>query len=191
MRYISIPKGDIAINPNEVAERLKIPRGFQFEGIDRCMENIIGTADVRAVCVRLPVAISGSAVEIGHIKTESRDLAKNLAGCRETLVFAVTLGQGVDRLLKRLSLISAAEHFICDALASAYAECAADAADDAFSEGLSCKARFSPGYGDLSLEIQGEVLEVTGAAKHLGITLTESLLMLPTKTVTAVKGIFG
>ena len=49
--------------------------------------------------------------------------------------------------------------------------------------------RFSPGYGDLPLETQGDFLRTVDAEKRLGVTLSPGGLCIPTKTVTAVIGL--
>ena len=57
------------------------------------------------------------------------------------------------------------------------------------SEGFICHPRFSPGYGDLSLDTQKKLLSALDSQRKIGITLTESLLMLPTKSVSAIIGL--
>ena len=49
--------------------------------------------------------------------------------------------------------------------------------------------RFSPGYGDLSLDLQKTVFELLNPEKHIGITLTDGMLMTPMKSVSAFIGI--
>ena len=56
--------------------------------------------------------------------------------------------------------------------------------------GWGLRPRFSPGYGDFPLEYQRELLGVLDAAKRIGLTLTDSLLMAPSKSVTAVIGVY-
>ena len=56
-------------------------------------------------------------------------------------------------------------------------------------KGLYLRPRFSPGYGDFSLSCQRAVLDALDAGKHLGIKLTDSFLMMPSKSVTAVIGV--
>ena len=51
--------------------------------------------------------------------------------------------------------------------------------------------RYSPGYGDYSIEVQKVILDRTQAQKHLGIHLSDSFLMIPTKSITAVAGIYS
>ena len=57
-------------------------------------------------------------------------------------------------------------------------------------EGKTSKPRFSPGYGDLPLSFQKDVFRVLEPEKRIGLTLNASLLMSPTKSVTAIIGIY-
>ena len=60
---------------------------------------------------------------------------------------------------------------------------------EAAERGLFLRPRFSPGYGDFSLEHQREFFRILEVQKKIGVTLTESLLMMPSKSVTAVIGL--
>ena len=104
-------------------------------------------------------------------------------------VFAVTLGMDTERYLNILSKTSLSEHFICDGYYSALCESACDAAETIIREAKDCKPRFSPGYGDLPLSLQKDVLACLCAPSRMGITLTDSFLMVPQKSVTAIMGI--
>jgi cobalamin-dependent methionine synthase I len=101
---------------------------------------------------------------------------------------AVTLGAGVDMLLRRKSVTSPSEHFVCDAVASALAETAADMAEAFFLGSCGHRPRYSPGYGDLPLDIQRDVLSLCDAKRLLGINLNDTNLMIPTKSITAIIG---
>ena len=49
--------------------------------------------------------------------------------------------------------------------------------------------RFSPGYGDLPLTLQPSICAALNAQRRLGVTVTPSLLLNPSKTVTAFIGL--
>jgi 5-methyltetrahydrofolate--homocysteine methyltransferase len=49
--------------------------------------------------------------------------------------------------------------------------------------------RFSPGYGDYPLELQREFLNILDAPRKIGLTVNDSFLLTPTKSVTAIIGI--
>ena len=70
-----------------------------------------------------------------------------------------------------------------------YNKCQKEIEQKALAEGLYVRPRYSPGYGDLSLEYQSDFLQVLEAAKKIGIVLSEGGVMIPEKSVTAVMGL--
>lgn len=122
-------------------------------------------------------------------------MEKHMSGASAVAVMAVTVGMGVERELRRLSLTDPVEQVIFDAAGTTAVERAADACEAsvvgwARERGLYTNFRFSPGYGDMPLETQPVLLATVDAQRRLGITLSKSLLMTPTKSVTAVIGLF-
>ena len=182
----TIPAERLQPNPIELAARLqsRIP----VEGVETYLKNLQEVITCRYSYQRVPIIRSGNSLDLGFQSTQSRSLTKNLEGCREAFLFAVTLGIGVDRLLMRLSASDLAGHFITDALASALADAACDEAEREIRGALNCTKRYSPGYGDLPLNLQEPLLQFLQGQK-LGITLTKNLLMVPTKSITAIMGI--
>ena len=188
--FFEIDKADIRVDKSELARRLLVDKSFDLSAFDDITGKAFAQIGARCVYIRVPVALFDEDVcALGFAKVKSRDLHKNLSGCREAFVFAVTLGLDTDRYLLKLSNTSQSSHFICDGYFSAAAESVCDAAEKRIKGSLSCKPRFSPGYGDLPLEFQKDVLAALNASKLCGITLTDSLLMTPQKSITAVLGI--
>ena len=70
-------------------------------------------------------------------------------------------------------------------------EQASQIAEEAAAEGRTCTPRFSPGYGDLPLETQRDVFRLLDCERKIGVWLNESLLMTPSKSVTAIFGLLG
>lgn len=136
------------------------------------------------------IELAGTALALrGH------SIAEHLDGAVAVGVLAVTVGIGVEAELRRLSLTDRVAQVIFDAAGTAAVERAADAAEadvvaEAAARGLFCGTRFSPGYGDLPLETQPVLLGALDAGRQLGIRLSPALLMSPTKSVTAVVGLF-
>ncbi len=188
--YQIIPTEKLVLNEGETARRLHITRGFEMGEIDSCLAELKAVANIKFSAVRVPVNYLGEdRLNCGFGEFKSATLIKNLQGCKEVFIFAVTLGLGVDRLLTQFSLVSPSKHFITDALASSMAETAAEAAEEIIKGKLNCRPRFSPGFGDLSLEVQPRIIELLNAQRLLGITINKSLLMSPRKSVTAIVGI--
>ena len=127
------------------------------------------------------------------LSVESRDLSKNLAGCDSVILFAATLGAGADMLIRRKEIAKISDAVILQAAGAALVEQVCDSLNDklaeaAAAEGFRLHPRYSPGYGDFSLDYQQDVIALLGAGKELGITLTEGSLMAPGKSVTALIG---
>ena len=141
-----------------------------------------------------PVAVNGYEVRFADVVIESRSLAKNLAGCTECVLFAATAGPFCDMLVKRAAVTSSAYASCCQAAGAAAIEAYCDLINDKIKDeyeakGLYARPRFSPGYGDLALDHQKDWFRLLDITKNTGIELTDSLLMVPTKSVTAIIGL--
>ena len=125
---------------------------------------------------------------------ESLSLKKNLNGCEEVVIFAATIGSGIDTLIRRYGKISVAKSLFFQAIWAERIECVcnclgSDLAQSHALHGKVVRPRFSPGYGDFSLSAQKILFRILNPEKHLGISLTDSLMILPSKSVTALMGI--
>ena len=115
-----------------------------------------------------------------------------LSECDTAVLIACTLGAEFDAMERTWQARDIARAVVLDACGSALAEAGCDAAEEEIAArfpGLYRTDRFSPGYGDLPLEIQGWFLRVLDAGKRLGITANASCLLAPAKSVTAVIGL--
>jgi len=120
----------------------------------------------------------------------SRALARYVGDAKKLFLFGATLGSRVDITLRRMSLISVAEAGAGQAVAAALIETYCDDCCNELQKqlpaGKQLKWRFSPGYGDWPLEEQKILFPVLDCAHTIGLTLTESCMMAPIKSVTAV-----
>lgn len=133
-------------------------------------------------------------LEIGKLLIESRNLYRNLNGCDQVILLGATLGIGVDMLMKRSSITDMAQAVVLQAAAAAMLEEYLDdwqekEALELEKEGRYLRPRFSPGYGDFSIQHQETILRMLDTAKRIGLTMTESYMLTPTKSVTALIGI--
>lgn len=124
-----------------------------------------------------------------------RDIARHLRGAREAVLMACTLGAASERELRKHAAVSPADALMYGAAASALVEAAAEACDatiarEAGSRGLFAGSRYSPGYGDLPLSVQAAFLAALDATRRIGLAVTEGNVLVPTKSVTAVIGLF-
>ncbi len=154
------------------------------------MEELKGKIKPAACYEKYPVLINGDEIDLGFIKLKSNALAKNLKNCREALIFAASIGIETDRLIGKYSLLSPSYANCLAAVGTAAIEKWCDEAVRYLEEkeGQLCP-RFSPGYGDLSLDVQKDILKALDTERKIGVHLTDSALMLPTKSVSAIVGI--
>lgn len=136
-------------------------------------------------------------VFVGDWKIRSANLAGNLAQCDTTALLAATLGIEADKLLQRYEVVNMAKASVAQACGAACIEAYCNLIQERIrlDAQKKCKAalfirpRFSPGYGDLPLETQKDVFHALDCTKRIGLTLTQNLLMYPTKSVTAFIGL--
>lgn len=163
--------------------------------VDEAAEALQAAVEPRQVSRRFLLRWDGAAMDIEGLRIESRALAKNLRGCDEAYLMAATLGMGPDRLIARAQAAGQMHRAVAlQAVAAAMIEAWCDQVNaelekQARERGKRLRPRFSPGYGDFPLKAQAGIFRLLGAQRNAGITLTDSLLMLPTKSVTAVIGI--
>ncbi|MBQ9806944.1 MAG: Vitamin B12 dependent methionine synthase activation subunit [Clostridia bacterium] len=135
------------------------------------------------------------ALTFASVTVESRDLCYNLRNCKRVLLFAATVGLELDRLIAKYSRISPSRAVALQALGAERVESLCDAFLTERKavygeEGLLMRPRFSPGYGDLPLSVQKDLFRLLDCPKKIGLSLNDSLLMSPTKSVTAVVGLY-
>ena len=133
--------------------------------------------------------LANDTLKIGEVEFVSKNLVKNLSGCEECAVFAVTLGVEVDTWIRRYTVTDMAKAAVLQACAAVLVEELCDQVEEELKSQGNLKARFSPGYGDLSLAYQKDVLQMLDATRKIGVTINDEYMMLPLKSVTAIVGI--
>jgi len=125
---------------------------------------------------------------------KDNDIINHLASSKKCLVMAATLGVEVDRRIAYYSRIDITKGLIMDACATTAIENLCDELqthimEKSLEDNLHITNRYSPGYGNFSIDNQSNILNVLGAYKKIGLSVTESNIMLPRKSVTAFIGL--
>lgn len=136
--------------------------------------------------------LSRSEIPAG-LRLDTGDAARHLEGCDRILLMAVTLGPGVETLLRRYTATDVALASAADAAGSVLAEQVADGLerslrDQLAGQGLYLTGRYSPGYGDWPIQVQSELCRVLDTGRSIGLGVSENSLMAPRKSITAVLG---
>ena len=156
--------------------------------VDTILVRVLPLLSYKACYTILPVDTTAG-VRLGGFDFTSQMLAHRLASSSYVLLFCATVGHGIDREISKLGLSSPADALICNAIGSERVESLCDelCRSVARAEGLAAERapRYSVGYGDLPLTYQKTIFEILKPEGRIGVTLRDSMLMSPSKTVTA------
>ncbi|MBQ9132206.1 MAG: hypothetical protein IJX62_07030 [Clostridia bacterium] len=164
------------------------------QALDGCLEEARGALRYGVCYLEQPVRVVDGLCDLGFATFSSKDLAVYLSDCRSCLLMGATVGLELDRLIARYGRVSPSRALLLQAIGSERVEALcdvflADARIEYEKKGQSLKPRYSPGYGDLSLEAQIPLFAALDCQRQIGLSLNGSLLMSPTKSVTAIVGI--
>ncbi|MCI6772291.1 MAG: hypothetical protein MR567_10050 [Oscillospiraceae bacterium] len=185
---------EVTINEKEaymyMGLRAKAP-DEQVEGLfSSCLEEVKSAVSYKACFTEVTLEFpKENEVFLGFGTVRSEKLFRHLQDCKTAYIFAATAGMGIDRLISRYKILSPSKSLIIDAIGSAAVEGWCNRLNADIVNGRSAKSRFSPGYGDLSLEYQKDIIEYLDAYRKIGISLSDTLFMTPTKSVTAIIGV--
>lgn len=163
--------------------------------VEECLGELERSASPKHITREFPLSfLEDGMIDFTCFQTRSKNLTKNLADCHLAVLFAATLGTEVDILIRKYSKLQMSKAVVMQAASAAMIEEYCDMVNEELRREYEKKSwylrpRFSPGYGDFSLNCQRPMGEALEMSKRIGITLTDSLLMVPSKSVTAVIGV--
>ncbi len=162
--------------------------------IQDCVNELKNAVNYTACLSEISISVRDDEIDFGFLQIKSRDLSKNLSGCDRAVLFAATIGTGTDRLIAKYGKLQPSRALILDALGSAAIEGWCNLLNEqvraiAEKNNRFLRPRFSAGYGDFPIAIQPQLLNALDAHRKAGIYLTDSCMMLPTKSVSAVIGV--
>jgi hypothetical protein len=164
------------------------------ELVEECLRELETKIRPRSFSMEYPVSVrADDMIDMTCFQVQSHNLGRNLRGCERVILFAATIGEGADLLIRRYSHMSVSRALAMQASSAAMIEAYCNELNQEYKEnarkrGYYLRPRFSPGYGDFPLEKQRILCDVLKTEKTVGIKLTGSLLMMPSKSVTAVIG---
>ena len=189
-------KDDLLVNKKEILRYLGYGKNDADEvvlkKIDLATERIAENLSLKVCYEKYPIKKLGEELQFGIVKTNSQSLKRNLQDCESVVFFSATVGIGIDRLIGKFSAVSSIDALVYQAVGTAYIEVLCDAFCEKLVEmekGKFLRPRFSPGYGDFGIENQKEIFKMLDSTRKIGVSLTESLQMVPSKSVTAIVGI--
>lgn len=153
-------------------------------------------AIIRPVRTWRRFAVVDGAIVSGSIRLEiAGTLAKHMAGCSSAFLVCATIGAAFDAFQRRVSVVSGADALIVQAIGAALIEKYMDETEAEIKRelvaGETLRSRYSPGYGTFPLAAQRTLFALLDAQNKAGVSLTDTLLMVPSKSVSAVIGVCG
>lgn len=162
--------------------------------LDACLDEVLPQLRYQVCWTEFQVNWRDEMLDLSFAATVSAGLRKNLDGCSRIVLFAATVGLGMDRLISRYGRVAPTRALLMQAIGTERIEALCNAFEQDVREccavsGLFARPRFSPGYGDLPLALQRDIFQVLNCQRKIGLTLNDSLLMSPSKSVTAIIGL--
>lgn len=129
-----------------------------------------------------------------NLKLEGNDIRKLLWNSNKCVLMAVTLGNDIEKRIKLYTRTNLTKSVIMDACATAGVEKLCDNVEEEIIRDILKKEenltfRYSPGYGDLSLNIQKDFISILDCKRKIGLGLSSYMILVPRKSVTAILGI--
>lgn len=168
------------------------PDGTLAERVYAMLELTAST--IRPACIWRRFPLFDGLIGSKHLQfSVYSSLAEHLEGCRDVYLVCGTIGAGFDAMQRRVSATSASDTLILQAIGAAMIEKLMDHAENEISgelaEGESLTPRYSPGYGNFPLDAQRTMLDLLDTPRRIGVSLTGTMLMVPSKSVSAVIGV--
>lgn len=160
--------------------------------IDTIESELINTVSPRFIWRIFKLIHDSNDICCGGITLTGNSITEHLSGCSDAVFMAATLSSQGDTMIAKAQARSMTDALITDALASAGIEQICNKAELLIGQELKDKYmtwRFSPGYGDLPIDLQEDILKVLDTQRKIGLTVTDSSVLIPTKSVTAIIGI--
>ncbi len=186
------------VNIDEALRYMGYKKNIDIENIKpiliECEKNLLNEVNYRYCYKVFDIEKSNDIVKLKNtdLILEGNSIKNHLAECNKAILMACTLSDKVDKLINRLNIIDMTASLITDSMASALIEQFCNKVEDEIRTNLSLKYitwRFSPGYGDLPINIQNNFIKILNAHKLIGLTATNNNILIPRKSVTAIIGI--
>ncbi len=161
--------------------------------VKRALDEISRLSRPGYVYMSYPLTTEDDLISFNGISIPSKDLLKTLKGCSDILLLAATLGSDLDAAIRKYQYSDTAYALILHATGAAAIESYLDSICQSLEKSVfkesTFRPRFSPGYGDLDISWNQNIINLTNATKHIGLFTTDTHLLSPAISVTAYIGL--
>lgn len=197
-------KQDFLLSQNDYLEaaryigysKIRLPDDTIMKMIKEACEKLMEVIKPQAIFEEFDLSFESqnekNIISFADVCFESKDLARNLQNCDKIYLLACTIGPQVDSIIRREQTLNAAMAAILQGAGAMFIEKLVDFSNmqikmDAQKNGRITKPRYSPGYGDVPLSCQKDFFRLLPCTR-IGLTLMDTLIMAPEKSVTAYIG---
>ncbi len=164
------------------------------ELLNECENIILSKVKPRFLykCFDIEQTDAGVAVKGTSLVLLGNSIAEHLKGCDKAVLLCATLLGDVDREIRIAELSDMLRALTLDCMASVAVEQLCDKIEMHIKKdfpGYYMTWRYGIGYGDLPISQQREFLNVLNAPRLIGLNVTESNILTPRKSVTAIIGL--
>lgn len=194
---------NLKIDRHEILRYLQISKSFEVNNIDNLIKEmraeIKELIKFRYLYRKFPIVNCPNGVKIKGttLTLKGKSIKNHLKNSEELYLMAATLGTQVDKKISYYEKTSVTKSMILDACATTAIEAGCDQVEAEIKKRVlkagndNITFRYSPGYGDLKVDIQKEILRILNAPKKIGLTASKYNMLLPTKSVTAIIGVIS
>ena len=191
--------------------KLEIPKdevlwylGYRSQLIDEKLDELINLTIEESKTLIAPRFITSrckvSLVENGvkllgtSVILTGNDIKEHLKDSKECVLMGVTIGGNIEKRINLYGKTNLTKSLILDSCATTAVEEICDKVEDyikseVIGNGEFITFRYSPGYGDLSLDVQKDIINILKSEKTIGLTVSTHNLLMPRKSVTAIIGL--
>lgn len=192
-------------------QQLKIPKdevlrylGYKKQKLSKSIDELIDKTIDESKKLIMPKCIyfkykkhtkeDGIYVDKTNLILKGKDIENHLLYANEIFIIAATVGIKIEQKIKLYEKLDLTKALILDSCATVAIEEFLDELEekiklDARKKNLATTFRYSPGYGDLPLDIQKDIINTLKADKAIGLTVSSHHLLFPRKSVTAIMGL--
>ena len=165
-----------------------------IETVRRAFDRLENFVTPRCIWGRFHIVHFDGGIELEGAYIYSENISKLTSKSNECYILALTLGHETDRQISIEQQKNMLDGMALDACASVRVDLFCDYVIKneivpGLKNGEKLTHRFSPGYGDLKMEVTEDILHILNANKLIGLSVTNSLMMTPIKSITAIIGI--
>lgn len=194
-------------------KELEIPKdevlrylGYRSQKIDEELDKLINLTIEESKTLVIPSFVVSKfkveTVEDGvkllgtSILLTGNDIMEHLKDSKECFLMGVTIGGDIEKKINLYSKTNLTKSLILDSCATTAVEELCDKVEEnikqeAIRNGENITFRYSPGYGDLPLDVQKDLINTLNAEKIIGVTVSSHSLLMPRKSVTAIIGLIS